>query len=142
MAAVRPDVHSDHSAVARRFDQTCHVQWQLESIAHKGRSLPKVSPLVDARFMAGLGTLVLAANHDADRPVWPLVLDATRGGEAFEQMSGKVRRLEPNDMMMADARGIVRAVLYGQDRRTPISPQTRRVLYVCYVPSGIPAPLV
>src|SRR5437016_668525 len=36
----------------KRFDKTYHVQLQLESIVLKGKSLPSVSPLVDANFVA------------------------------------------------------------------------------------------
>jgi hypothetical protein len=41
-------------------------------------------------------------------------------------------------MMMADRQGIVCTILYGQDARTPISPHTRRALYVAYAPAGVP----
>ena len=40
-------------------------------------------------------------------------------------------------MMMADAQGIVCTVLCGQDKRTPISPKTKRALYVAYAPQGV-----
>ncbi len=122
----------------KQFDQTYHVQLQLESVAHKGKALPNVSPLVDASFAAELDTLVLTASHDADSLEGPLTLDATRGGEAFTQMNGSARTLKPGDMMMADAGGVVCTILYGQDRRTPVSPQTRRALYVAYAPPGVP----
>ena len=91
----------------RRFDQTYHVQSQLESVVHKNKSLPNVSPLVDANFVAELQSLVLTAGHDADLLELPVRIDATRGGEAFEQMNGTARTLKPNDMMMLDASGIV-----------------------------------
>ncbi len=74
----------------RQFDQTYHVQLQLESVIHKGKSLPNVSPLVDASFIAELETLVLTASHDADTLEAPVVFDATRGGEVFTQMNGSV----------------------------------------------------
>ncbi|RLC06251.1 MAG: hypothetical protein DRH34_00930 [Deltaproteobacteria bacterium] len=45
--------------------------------------------------------------------------------------------LEKEAMMMTDLKGVVCAVIYGQDQRTPISPNTRRALYVTYVPPGI-----
>lgn len=43
----------------KQFKKTYHVQLQLESIVHKGKSLPSVSPLVDANFAAAVETLVL-----------------------------------------------------------------------------------
>jgi DNA/RNA-binding domain of Phe-tRNA-synthetase-like protein len=51
----------------KRFNKTYHVQLQLESIVLKGKSLPSVSPLVDANFTAEVETLVLTAGHDAEK---------------------------------------------------------------------------
>ena len=126
----------------KQFGQTYHVQLQLESVVHKGKSLPNVSPLVDANFAAELETLVLTAGHDADLLESPLIIDATQGGEAFVQMNGAEKSLKPNDMMMADEKGIICTIIYGQDERTPISPATRRALYVAYAPSGVPVAMV
>ena len=122
----------------KRFGNTYHVQGQLESVVHKGKSLPNVSPLVDANFTAELETLVLTAGHDADLLEEPLTIDATKGGEAFTQMNGSKRSLKADDMMMSDAEGIICTILYGQDKRTHISPKTRRALYVAYAPVGVP----
>ena len=122
----------------KRFGNTYHVQGQLESVVHKGKSLPHVSPLVDANFTAELETLVLTAGHDADVLKSPLTVDATKGGEMFTQMNGSERSLKADDMMMSDTRGIICTVLYGQDKRTPISKKTQRALYVAYVPVGVP----
>ncbi|MEZ4519935.1 MAG: hypothetical protein R3C44_24935 [Chloroflexota bacterium] len=67
----------------------------------------------------------------------PVTIDATQGGEQFTQMNGSTRFLKPNDMMMTDGKGIVCTIIYGQDKRTPISPKTRRALYVAYAPAGV-----
>lgn len=131
-----------YRAFYKRFDQTYHVQLQLESVAHKGKPLPNVSPLVDANFVAELQTLVLTAGHDADLLGEPLIVDTAQGGEPFVQMGGTGKTLKPGDMMMSDGEGVVCTVLYGQDRRTPISPATRRAIYVAYAPAGVPAEAV
>jgi len=94
---------------------------------------------VDASFLAELDTLILTASHDADLLVAPLTLDATVGGETLIQRGGIVRTLRAGDMVMSDARGQICTILYGQDQRTPVSAQTRRVLYVTYAPAGVPA---
>ena len=62
----------------KAFGQTYHVQGQLESVVHKGKSLPSVSPLVDANFTAELETLVLTAGHDADALKAPLLLTSPK----------------------------------------------------------------
>ena len=122
----------------RRFGNTYHVQLQLESIVHKGKALPNVNPLVDANFAAELEMFVLTAGHDADLLELPLTLDATRGGETFTGMNGSVKTLKPGDMMMTDAASVICTIITGQDARTPISPGTRRALYVAYAPAGVP----
>ena len=122
----------------KQFDNTYHVQLQLESVAHKHKTLPRVSPLVDANFAAELDTFILTAGHDADKLEPPLVMDVSCEGETFSQLSGKTRFLKRGDMVMRDARGAVCTVLLGQDQRTAISRQTCNVLYVAYAPRGIP----
>ena len=131
------DVLEAYHNYYRRFGNTYHVQAQLESVV-KGKALPSVSPLVDANFVAELETFVLTAGHDADLLQPPLSIDATRGAETFVQLNGREKQLKANDMMMRDASGIVCTILYGQDKRTPISPKTTRALYVAYAPAGVP----
>lgn len=123
----------------KKFNKTYHVQLQLESVVQKGKSLPRVSPLVDANFAAELETLVLTAGHDADLLKLPVTIDATQGHEQLIQLNGSVRALKANDMMMTDGESVVCTIIYGQDKRTPISPQTRRALYVAYAPAGVTA---
>lgn len=122
----------------KRFGNSYHVQLQLESVVFKDKSLPEVSPLVDANFAAELGTFVLTAAHDAARLEPPLTIDVTREGDPFTQINGQTRTLKEGDMMMRDARAALCTILYGQDQRTAISPQTRNALYVAYAPSGVP----
>ncbi|MEW6731726.1 MAG: phenylalanine--tRNA ligase beta subunit-related protein [Acidobacteriota bacterium] len=121
----------------KKFGKTYHVQLQLESVVQQGKPLPSVSPLVDANFAAELETLILTAGHDADLLESPVTIDATQGGELFRQINGLVQSLKSNDMMMSDSKGIVCTILYGQDVRTSISPNTCRALYVAYAPSGV-----
>ncbi len=126
----------------RHFNKTYHVQLQLESVVYKGKPLPNVSPLVDANFTAELNTLILTAGHDADLLRNFVRIDVTQAGDEFTQMNGVLKSLKPGDMMMSDADGIVCTIIYGQDQRTPISPKTRRALYVAYAPPGVPATAV
>ena len=126
----------------RHFNKTYHVQLQLESVVHKGKPLPNVSPLVDANFTAELNTLILTAGHDADLLRNFVRIDVTQVGDEFTQMNGALKSLKPGDMMMSDADGIVCTIIYGQNQRTPISPKTRRAFYVAYAPPGVPATAV
>jgi DNA/RNA-binding domain of Phe-tRNA-synthetase-like protein len=131
-----------YKAYYRQFNKTYHVQLQLESIVFKAKSLPAVTPLVDAVFAAELETLILTAGHDADRLVPPVMIDASRGDESYPGLNDVQRDLKPGDMLMRDGQGVVCTILYGQDSRTPITSQTRRALYVAYVPAGIEPELV
>lgn len=120
-----------------QFRKTYHVQLQLESVVHKGKSLPAVNPLVDACFAAELETHLLTASHDADALEPPLVVDASSGEEMLHMLSGKRKQIKGGDMMMRDGLSVVCTIIYGQDRRTAVSDATQRVLYVTYAPPGV-----
>ena len=52
-------------------------------------------------------------------------------------MNGSEQALRAGDMMMVDGEGIVSTVVYGPDRRTRITPETREVLFAVYAPAGV-----
>src|SRR5687767_14533046 len=139
---VAAPVLGDYVRYYKRFDKTYHVLLQLESVALKGKSLPAVSPLVDANFAAELETLVLTAGHDAARLQAPLFIDVSRAGDTMTQMNGATKSLPAGDMVMRDAAGISCSILYGQDNRSPISAATTRALFVAYAPPGVSAEAV
>jgi DNA/RNA-binding domain of Phe-tRNA-synthetase-like protein len=121
----------------RKFGYTYHVLLQLESVALKGKSLPSVSPLVDANFAAELESLILTAGHDVNQLEAPLLIDVAREGDEITQMNGKRKEVPVGDMLMCDANGVACTILRGQDNRSPISKTTTHVLYVSYVPAGV-----
>jgi DNA/RNA-binding domain of Phe-tRNA-synthetase-like protein len=135
-------VMSAYERYYKRFEKTYHVQLQVESIVLKGKNLPNVSPLVDSNFIAEVETLVLTAGHDVARLLPPVVMDVSRDGDQITQMSGTTRPIRAGDMVMTDANGISCSIIYGQDNRSPISPETTHVLYVSYAPDGVPAEVV
>ena len=126
----------------KRFGKTYHVLLQLESIVLKGKTLPSVSPAVDANFLAEVDTLVLTAAHDVPNLDEPVSIDVARGADFITQMKGECKTIPVGDMIMRDAKGVCCSIIYGQDDRSPVSPGTTRVLYVAYAPAGIPADLV
>jgi DNA/RNA-binding domain of Phe-tRNA-synthetase-like protein len=135
-------VMSAYERYYKRFDKTYHVQLQVESIVLKGKNLPDVSPLVDSNFIAEVETLVLTAGHDVSRLQGPILMDVSREGDQITQMNGTTRPIRAGDMIMKDANGISCSIIYGQDNRSPISPETSHVLYVAYAPVGVPAETV
>lgn len=135
-------VMGEYDRYYSRFNKTYHVQLQLESIVLKGKRLPDVSPAVDANFMAEVETLILTAGHDSQKLHGPIVMDVSREGEQMTQMNGTSKAIRSGDMIMRDADGICCSILYGQDARSPICPQTSRILYVAYAPPGVTADIV
>lgn len=121
----------------RKFGYTYHVLLQLESIVLKGKSLPNVSPLVDANFAAELETLILTAGHDVAQLEAPILIDIARDGDEITQLNGNRKDVPEGDMMMRDAQGVTCTILRGQDNRSPILKATTHVLYVSYVPNGV-----
>jgi DNA/RNA-binding domain of Phe-tRNA-synthetase-like protein len=144
---IRPDflalpVMAAYDRYYTRFNKTYHVQLQLESIVLKGKRLPDVSPAVDANFMAEVETLVLTAGHDSRKLLGPIVIDVSRDGEQMTQMNGMPKAVRAGDMVMRDVGEISCSIIYGQDARSPISPETSGALYVAYAPAGVTADIV
>src|SRR5512136_23827 len=131
-----------YNAFYKRFGKTYHVQLQLESVALKGKSIPRVAALVEAMFVAELKNLLLTAGHDLEAVRLPVTLDVANGSEIFTMLNGREQLLKAGDMMMADSQSIISSVLYGPDQRTRITPATRRVLFTVYAPAGIGEPLL
>jgi DNA/RNA-binding domain of Phe-tRNA-synthetase-like protein len=92
--------------------------------------------------MAEVETLILTAGHDVEKLRAPIAIDVSREGEQMTQMNGTPRAIRSGDMIMRDADGISCSVIYGQDARSPVSPQTSRVLYVAYAPAGVATEVV
>lgn len=126
----------------RRFDKTYHVLLQVESIALKGKTLPDVSPLVDANFCAEVSTTVLTAGHDVTKLEGSVVIDVSYDRDEITQMNGSTKNIRAGDMVMRDRLGVCCSILYGQDSRSRISSDTRHVLYVAYAPPGVPTEAV
>jgi len=121
----------------KKFKKTYHVLLQLESIAFKNKSIPKVASLVEVMFMVELKNLLLTAGHDLDTLDLPIKLDVSSGREKYVQISGQEKELIYNDMMVSDSKGVISSIIYGPDQRTQIKPNTRNVLFVVYAPPGI-----
>jgi DNA/RNA-binding domain of Phe-tRNA-synthetase-like protein len=106
-------------------------------VALKGQSIPRVAALVEAMFVAELKNLLLTAGHDLDVVRPPVRLDVAVGTERYVRIGGQEQELKAGDMFIADAGGILSSIIYGPDRRTQITPATRRVLFTVYAPPGI-----
>ncbi len=121
----------------KRFKKTYHVQLQLESVAFKGKSIPRVASLIEAMFMAELKNLLLTAGHDLDSVQGPVTLDVAADDETYTMLNGREQVLKRDDMVISDSVGVMSSVVYGPDSRTRIKPATRRALFTVYAPEGI-----
>lgn len=126
-----------YSTYYKRFKKSYHVQLQVESIAWKGKSIPSVSALVEAMFMAEVKNMLLTAGHDLDKLNLPLTLDVSKGHETYTLMRGEQQILKPEDMFIRDQSGIISNIIYGPDQRTQITADTRNVVFTIYAPAGI-----
>ncbi len=126
-----------YHAYYKAFKKTYHVQLQLESVIHKGKSIPSVAALVEAMFTAELKNQLLTAGHDLEIVQQPIGIYVADGQETFTRLNGQEQQLKAGDMYIADAEGILSSVIYGPDRRTPINPNTNRALFTIYAPAGI-----
>lgn len=121
----------------KQFKKSYHVQLQLESIVWKGKSIPSVSALVQAMFMAEVKNMLLTAGHDLDTLQLPLTLDVSKGTETYPLMRGEEQTLKAGDMFIRDQAGIISNIIYGPDKRTQITPNTKNVIFTVYAPAGI-----
>jgi DNA/RNA-binding domain of Phe-tRNA-synthetase-like protein len=120
-----------YNAYYKQFKQNCHGQLQLESVALKGKPIPRVAALV----VAELKNQLLTAGDDLDAVQPPVRLDVAKGDERCIRLNGQA--VKPGDMFIADAQGILSSILYGPDQRTQILPTTQSVLYPVYAPRDI-----
>lgn len=126
-----------YAAYYKGFGQRYHVGMQLESVALKGKAIPRVAALVEAMFVSELANLILTAGHDLDQLTLPVTLNAG-AGQAFTAPGGKPQTVKEGDMFVADAAGrVLSAVITGPSEAARISPETTAALFYAYGPPGI-----
>ena len=128
-----------YAAYYKRFKKTYHLLLQLESVAKKNKPIPQTVPLVQAMFMAEMNSFLLTAGHDLDHIHSSIKLDVSKGNEQYTLLWGEEVTCKRDDMVMSDSQSVICSVIRGQDKRTMITQNTDNVLYVVYVPPGIPA---
>jgi DNA/RNA-binding domain of Phe-tRNA-synthetase-like protein len=131
-----------YAAYYKRWGQRYHVGMQLESVAQKGKSIPRVAALVEAMFIAELRNLLLTAGHDLDALALPVRL-GVGAGETFTAPNEKEQTVKPGDMFIADANGrVLSAIITGPSDFARIGPHTTSALFYCYAPPGVGAEAV
>lgn len=131
-----------YAAYYKRFKKTYHLLLQLESVAKKNKAIPQTNPLVQAVFMAEMNSFLLTAGHDLDQVISPIKLEIADGSEVYNSMRGEKLICKSGDIAMTDSQGVICSIIRGQDQRTMITNNTENVMYVVYVPPGIPGKAV
>ncbi|HNR44428.1 MAG TPA: hypothetical protein PKH80_04605 [Methanofastidiosum sp.] len=119
----------------KKFGKNYPIEYQIKSIA-SGKSFPSQYTVVAAMFMAELKNMYLTAGHDLDLIKGGLDTKITNGSEEYVNISGKEMKLKPEDIATEDEFGIISSVLFGPDRRTMITENTRNCLFFAYYPYG------
>jgi DNA/RNA-binding domain of Phe-tRNA-synthetase-like protein len=131
-----------YAAYYKRWGQRYHVAMQLESVALKGKALPRVAALVEAMFIAELRNLLLTAGHDLDALVLPVRLHVG-SDEPFTAANGQETTVKAGDMVIADAGGrVLSAIITGPSDFARIGPATTAALFYTYAPPGVDPALV
>jgi DNA/RNA-binding domain of Phe-tRNA-synthetase-like protein len=126
----------------KRWGQRYHVAMQLESVAQKGKPVPRVAALVEAMFVAELNNLLLTAGHDLDAVALPVRL-SVGAGEVFIGPNRKEMTVKVGDMFIADADGrVLSAIITGPSDFARIGPETTAALFYTYAPPGVDPSLV
>jgi DNA/RNA-binding domain of Phe-tRNA-synthetase-like protein len=126
-----------YAAYYKRWGQRYHVAMQLESVAQKGKAVPRVAALVEAMFIAELRNMLLTAGHDLDALELPVRL-SVGSGEPFIAPNGQETSVKPGDMFVADARGrVLSAIITGPSDVARIGPGTTAAVFYAYAPPGV-----
>jgi DNA/RNA-binding domain of Phe-tRNA-synthetase-like protein len=131
-----------YAAYYKRWGQRYHVAMQLESVAQKGKALPRVAALVEAMFIAELRNLLLTAGHDLDALALPVRL-TIGSGQSFTAPNGQETAVKAGDMVIVDARGrVLSAIVTGPSDVARIGPGTTSALFYSYAPPGVDSGVV
>jgi DNA/RNA-binding domain of Phe-tRNA-synthetase-like protein len=131
-----------YASYYKRWGQRYHVAMQLESVAQKGKALPRVAALVEAMFIAELRNLLLTAGHDLDALELPVRL-TVGSGESYVAPNGQETTVKAGDMVIADAGGrVLSAIITGPSDFARIGPETTAALFYTYAPPGVDSGLV
>lgn len=129
------DAIKSYNRFFNRYGKTYPIQFQIKSML-EGQNFPSASTVVEAMFMAELKSMFLTAGHDLDSLKGELKTKLSAGAEKYEKINGKVQELKQGDIVTEDGEGIISSVLYGPDRRTCITMNTKNCLFFSYFPYG------
>ncbi len=121
----------------KEFGQTYHVWRQVESVALKGKSIPRRAALVEAAFAEELSSGLLTALHDSDVIGDSIVTDIATGDEVVVAYNGQEVRLDADDMFMRNDTGVLTSIIKGPAFSGRVTPETTNVTVCLYAPAGV-----
>jgi DNA/RNA-binding domain of Phe-tRNA-synthetase-like protein len=121
----------------RDFGQNYHVLYQIESIAAKGKPIPRRASLVEIAFRAELTHGLLTAIHDFNDVSLPIVLSVASGDEAYTLYNGHKERLKAGDLFFHDTDGVLSSIILGPATRGRVTERTTAVAVTVYAVPGI-----
>ncbi|MCL7401278.1 MAG: hypothetical protein LZ168_00610 [Thaumarchaeota archaeon] len=107
-----------------------------------GSSIPMINNVVDAGNLASIETLIPIGLYDLDKMVGEPVLRFARHGEEFIDITGRVRKIQSNTIVLADDIGLIHIFPHRDSLRTMIQWDTKRVLIVACGVENVPNSLV
>jgi DNA/RNA-binding domain of Phe-tRNA-synthetase-like protein len=121
----------------RSFGQNYHVQHQIESIAKKGRTIPRRQILVEIGFKWELRNGLLTGVHDAGDLTEPLMLDAASDGVTYTLYNGDLAAIKPGDMYYHDGRDVLSSIVLGPSAYARVTDATSDALVTVYGAPGV-----
>ncbi len=121
----------------KQFGQTYHVWRQIESVATKGKPIPRRAALVEAVFAEELASGILTAVHDAAVTGQAIVADVADGSETMSRFDGSVVRIDAGDMFMRDEAAVLSSIIRGPAAYGMVTPVTTKAVVTVYAPDGI-----
>lgn len=101
--------------------------------------IPSINNIVDACNISSIKNLIVISVIDLDKVSPPLTLRFAKTGEEFIDLSGKVRFLKDNEVVLSDSEGyIVHLYQHRDSAKSAINPDTKKVIAVAYGAEGIP----
>lgn len=126
----------------RSFGQNYHVQYQIESIAKKGRKIPRRQLLVEIGFKWELRNGILTGVHDFDAVELPVELDAPAEPVSYTGYGGDDAEVRQRDMHYRDGRSVLSSIIGGPSQHGRVNDSTTAALFTVYGVPGVSAEAV
>ncbi|MBX3071482.1 MAG: hypothetical protein KF883_13335 [Thermomicrobiales bacterium] len=123
----------------RSFGQNYHVQHQIESIAKKGRKIPRRQILVEIGFKWELRNGILTGVHDLADVAFPVVLDSAAEPVAYQGYGEHQAEVRQNDMYYRDGVDVLSSIVGGPSHHGRIQESTGAALFTVYGVPGVAA---